>query len=164
MHNAPPVAFPVGRSFWGRAAGVLFLLLSACGLWAWFGYGQVKPVSLLVAGFAWALCASVAWVWASRQNLSGGRLFWSGEAWFWQAEPPALSMEDSEPPLHLSVGLDMGWALLLWVTPLDAQGQRNGRLCSVWVHEAAMPMKWHGFRCAVYSVSGKTSTDSGPWV
>lgn len=161
MHNAPPVAFPVGRSFWGRAAWTLVVSLSALGLMVWFWYGQLKPFSLLVAGLAWALCASAGWVWASRQNLSLGRLFWSGEAWFWQAQTPAPRTEDPEPNLQLTVGLDLGWALLLWVIPLDAQGQRNGRMCSVWVDEASMPMKWHGFRCAVYSSRVRSGADMG---
>jgi hypothetical protein len=161
MHNAPPVAFPVGRTFWGRVVGLILVLSSACALLAVMGYGQVKPASLLVAGFAWALCVGVGWFWAPRENLSAGRLFWSGEAWFWQADAPATEMADSEQNLHLSVGLDLGWALLLWVTPLDAQGHRNGRLCSVWAQEASMPMKWHGFRCAVYSLPVSAPNDSG---
>jgi hypothetical protein len=75
-------------------------------------------------------------------------LGWSGEAWFWQAN--ADSAEQAQP-VAVSLGLDTGQGLLLWVRTVDEQGRAQGLLQSAWLQAGAMPSKWHGFRCAVYS-------------
>ncbi len=145
MHNAPPVAFPVGRFVWGRAVWLAMVILSAVGLVIWQVQVQASSAWVFLAWSFWALCVGVAGVLMPRQALVNGRLFWSGDAWFWQTD----SGEDQG--LELSVGLDMVSGLLLWVRLHDGQGRCNRPLACVWLSEAAMPSKWHGFRCAVYS-------------
>jgi DNA-binding transcriptional LysR family regulator len=53
--------------------------------------------------------------------------------------------------VRLTVGLDTGPGLLLWIQSVDEQGRVMGPLTSAWLQADAMPSKWHGFRCAVYS-------------
>lgn len=152
MHNAPPVAFPVGRFVWGWAGGVGAALLSAGGLLGWQVWGQASNELALWAWSFWALCLAWAAAWAPRQQLVGGRLFWSGEAWFWQTE--GSSGQGDLQSVSVSVGLDVGSGLLLWIRRQDDAGQQNptqGPLTCAWVQAHTMPSKWHGFRCAVYS-------------
>ena len=153
MHNAPPVAFPVGRFVWGRAFGVLMALLSAIGLLAWPMQAQTSTAEVLAAWAFWCLCVGGAAVWAPRQTLTGGRLFWSGQTWFWQP------VDGEHQSLDVSVGWDAGDALLLFVRFQDAQGASHGSWACAWLSAAAMPSKWHGFRCAVYS---RPKTDTLP--
>ena len=148
MHNAPPVVYPVGRFVWGRWLLVALCMLSAAGIIAWQMLSLTTGPKLWAACFFWTACALSAALWAPRQALSGGRLGWSGESWFWQA--------DEHPDGHVqrvavSVSLDTETRLLLWVQPLDEQGKAQGRLMCAWLQASAMPSKWHGFRCAAYS-------------
>lgn len=145
MHTAPPVAFPVGRFVWGRAAGMLMALLSALGLLLWHKQTQTSGTQLFAAWAFWALCLSGAALWAPRQTLGNGVMFWNGQAWFWQSH----SGEDHK--IELSVGWDFGGALLLFVRLQDEQAQGRGAWTCAWLSQTAMPSKWHGFRCAVYS-------------
>jgi hypothetical protein len=151
MHNAPPVAFPVGRFVWGRAVWLAMAGLGAVGLGAWQMWGQVAWSHVLWAWGFWGLCVLGAAFWVPRQTLTGGRLFWSGEAWTWQAEDGHCPVGVAEQDLMVSVGLDWGGGLLLFVRGLDVQGQGCGQWVGAWLSEGAMPSQWHGFRCAVYS-------------
>ena len=148
MHNAPPVVYPVGRFVWGRWLFAAFCVLSAAGLIAWHKLSLATGPKLWAAGFVWAVCVLSAALWAPRQTLTDGRLGWSGESWFWQANADA---GDHVQSVSVSVGLDSEAGILLWVQPLDEQGQAQGRLLCAWLQAGAMPSKWHGFRCAVYS-------------
>jgi hypothetical protein len=148
MHNAPPVAFPVGRFVWGRALLLAAATLSAAGLIDWQMQSQASTLLVACAWGLWLLCWVATAAWAPRQHVSGGSLFWTGEAWFWQAEH-ALSAQAQA--VRLTVGLDTGSGLLMWVQSVDDQGRVMGPLTSAWLQADAMPSKWHGFRCAVYS-------------
>jgi hypothetical protein len=148
MHNAPPVVYPVGRFVVGRWWLVALCLLSAAGLIVWQIQSQVTSFTWWAAWICWGGCGVSAAIWIPRQALTEGRLGWSGESWFWQAD------DASDQPfldVNISVSLDTGQGLLLWVQPLDEQGKAQGRLRSAWLQAGAMPSKWHGFRCAVYS-------------
>lgn len=153
MHNAPPVVYPVGRFVMGHVAWLGASLLSAMGLLAWQRWSQPSWTVVLWAGMFWTFCVSGAALWLPRQALSGGRLLWTGEGWFWQSDDDADG--DGMQALWLTVGWDAGPALLLWARPMGngaaAAPAADGRLLSVWVQRSAMPSKWHGFRCAVYS-------------
>lgn len=145
MHNAPPVAFPVGRFVWGRTAWLLMSFLSAVGLLSWSMQAQHSSTQLGMAWVFWAICVGGAAFLAPRQMIQSGRLFWSGQAWFWQ--PPA----GEDMGLQLSVAVDVGSGLLLFVRQLDAPISGRPSWACAWLVESAMPPKWHGFRCAVYS-------------
>jgi hypothetical protein len=151
MHNAPPVVFPVGRFVWGRVVWWAMTCLGAVGLAVWQMLGKVSWPTVFGAWFFWGLCVVVAALWGPRQGLTDGRLFWSGEAWFWQAEDGHGSVEGADQGLALSVGLDWGRGLLLFVRPLNGLGQGCGPWAYAWLAESDMPSRWHGLRCAVYS-------------
>lgn len=148
MHNAPPVVYPVGRFAVGRFLFVAVVVLSALGLLSWQMQSQATGPKLWAAWGFWVACAGATVLWAPRQTLTDGRMGWSGEAWFWQAH--GASAEQAQTVV-VSVGLDTGQALLLWVRKVDEQGSAQGHLQCAWLQAGAMPSKWHGFRCAVYS-------------
>lgn len=148
MHNAPPVVFPVGRFAWGCFLLVVVSGLSAVGIISWQIQSLATGPKLWAAWFLWGACVGSAALWAPRQALTKGRLGWSGESWFWQADDHA---GDDVPCVAVSVALDIGQGMLLWVQPLDEQGKAHGRLLFAWLQAESMPSKWHGFRCAVYS-------------
>ena len=154
MHNAPPVVYPVGRFVWGRLLFLTVGVLSAVGLLSWQLQSLTTGPKLWAAWMLWAVCAGFAAWWAPRQTLTDGRLGWSGEAWFWQAD--ADSAEQAQA-VAVSVGVDTGQGLLLWLQPLNEEGHAQGRLLCAWLQANAMPSKWHGIRCAVYSRPKTTS-------
>jgi hypothetical protein len=148
MVNAPPVVYPVGRFAVGRILLVAVCGLSAVGMVSWQMQTLVSGPKLWAGWLIWVICALSAALWAPRQALTHGRLGWSGEAWFWQADADTV---DSTQAIAISVGLDTGQGLLLWVQSLDERGRAQGLRASAWLQSGAMPSKWHGFRCAVYS-------------
>jgi hypothetical protein len=148
MHNAPPVVFPVGRFVWGRALWLGAAALSALGLMGWQVLAQVGVDRALMAWGFWAFCGVGAGLWGQRQVLTVGQLRWNGQSWFWQRD--GVSTVDGQA-VSVSVGLDAGVGLLLWVQPLDERGLVRGQLVCAWLQAQAMPSKWHGLRCAVYS-------------
>ena len=148
MHNAPPVVYPVGRFVFGRLWLAALCVLSAVGIISWHMQSLATGPKLWAAWLLWGLCAVAAWHGVPRQSLTGGHLGWSGESWFWQSDEHA---DGHLLGVAVSVSLDTGQGLLLWVQPLDEQGLARGRLQCAWLEAGAMPSKWHGFRCAVYS-------------
>ncbi len=148
MHNAPPVAYPVGRFVWGRVLAAAIASLSALGLIGWQGLAQVSGLQAWLAWGFWSVCVLGAILRSPGQTLADGHLLWSGESWFWRADGDPASHAQA---LSVAVGLDAGDRVLLWVHRLDAQGRTCGPLTCAWVQAQAMPSKWHGFRCAVYS-------------
>jgi hypothetical protein len=150
MQNAPPVAFPVGRFVWGRAGWMGASLLSASGLIGWQWSSGAAQTEVWLGWLFWAGCVGLAAVWAPRQTLRDGRLLWSGEDWFWLPDGAAARGELQR--VSLWVGWDTDTRLLLWVQCTDeARPQPGALLTCAWLQKSAMPSKWHGFRCAVYS-------------
>ncbi len=139
MHNAPPVAYPLGRSslqaglllaFWlaGAAALVLCVLFApALGWRLW----------LLVFGVFAAGCVA-AWGW---KNSPLGVLHWDAQCWHW--ESPAY--QAGTPVRRLSVVLDFQRVLLLRL-----ENQDHARLW-LWAERMAMPERWLDLRRAVYA-------------
>lgn len=145
MHNAPPVAFPVGRFVWGSAILVLWGVCGALGLLAWQFHADVSPGLRWASWLGWGACFLLALGWAPRETLSDGRLFWNGESWFWDGA------DGQQQGVEVSVRVDLNSAMGLSIQRLDGSGQPQGLLAYAWVQARTMPSKWHGFRCAVYS-------------
>jgi hypothetical protein len=156
MNNAPAVVYPVGRFVVGYILLVTVCGLSAAAMVSWQLQTLVTGPKLWAGWVVWGVCALSAARWAPKQALAGGRLGWSGESWFWQADADTVEQAQA---IAVTVGLDTGQALLLWVQPLDELGRAQGRRASAWLEAGAMPSKWHGFRCAVYS---RPKTDAMP--
>lgn len=151
MHNAPPVAFPVGRFVWGPALWGAVLTLSGTGLVAWQAQSQASPSLVLCAWIFWALCAGATAHVAPKQLMRDGQLLWTGEVWLWQSDLSEAGIDGEDESLALSVGLDMGSAMLLWVQASSGGQVGSGRRQCAWVSQKTLPSQWHGFRCAVYS-------------
>jgi hypothetical protein len=167
MHNAPPVAYPVGRFAWGRVVFGVALALSAAGLLAWQLQSQNSGALVLSAWVLWLACAAATAYAAPQQVLSDGQLLWNGEAWLWQNGPddeaPAGEGPAGEDPgWVLVVGLDAGSSMLLLLQRRQESQQGRGLWFCAWVSEQTMPSKWHGFRCAVYSRQ-KLAQQQEPW-
>lgn len=156
MYNAPPVAYPVGRFIWGGVAWLGVSAVSALGLLAWSHLSLPTTVQSLAAWSCWGICGWGAALWGRHQTLSQGRLCWRGQAWSWQPRT------GEEVDLQLTVGLDVGGGILLFLR-LDPGLQKGlGPLHCAWASRSAMPPLWHGFRCAVYSRPRANSTIGAP--
>ncbi|PIT72653.1 hypothetical protein [Limnohabitans sp. G3-2] len=151
MHNAPPVAYPVGRFVWGPVllGGVLFL--SAAGLMAWQWQSQASHAMVWGAWIFWAASAAATACAGPRQILSGGDLLWLGETWLWRSAVAADALSEEEQELNVAVGLDWGTGMLLLLQEEPTAQQGRGPWFCAWVSQQTMPSQWHGFRCAVYS-------------
>jgi hypothetical protein len=164
MHSAPSVIYPVGRSrflaavlgaFWVAAAGVSVLWWRSPGGTGW-RLGLVW-LALALAG----LMACRLW-----QGLGECRLLWDGRSWRSLLPPdlqapvsaafPAAEAQSGQMRVHLDMQRHM---LLRWQALDDGQGEGpGGRIGGTvgpvrwfWADAAADPVRWHAFRCAVYS-------------
>ena len=151
MHNAPPVAYPVGRFVWGMVLFIGVLLASAAGLAIWQWQSQAPSHLVWAAWVFWLICAALATYLGPRQVLSRGHLFWSGETWLWRGVHNAEVFIDEEQGHHLTVACDFGSGMLLLLESCHEATQDRGPVLCAWVTEQSIPSKWHGFRCAVYS-------------
>jgi toxin CptA len=136
MHQAPSVAYPVGRSaFAARAYALTALLgLAAAVAWAWqaqaFGWRQAMALAAVLATGGFALHA---W----RQS-AGGVLRWDGTGW---SREEGAAAETGSPELTLDLQAVM---LLRWRA--DDGGARW-----LWVERASDVSHWDALRRAVYS-------------
>jgi len=151
MHNAPPVAYPVGRFVWGPVLLAAVFLLSAAGLVSWQFQSQASSTLVWSAWIFWAACGAATVYGGPKQTLSEGHLLWSGEAWLWQSALGEDALSQDDQGLSVAVGMDFGGGMLLLLQAGGELRQGHGPWFCAWVSEQAMPSKWHGFRCAVYS-------------
>lgn len=138
-HNAPPVTYPLGRSYF---LGGLLLALWLAGLLlalVWDALTQASGWRLsascsavLLAGLA----AGLSW-----KNLPRGQLAWDGEVWRWESECRHSAMAEHE----LSVVADFQRCLLL---RLESQA---GASLWLWAEQPSLPERWLDLRRAVYS-------------
>lgn len=139
MHNAPPVAYPLGRSHfqgWVLAGSWLAGLLVTLAWW------RVGP------GFDWRIGAAMAALvgsgvaaWLGWRSAPVGQLHWDGQAWLWESQ----GYQAGTPVLALSVALDLQRILLIRLDNHDQAGMW------LWAHRRAFPERWLDFRRAVYS-------------
>jgi hypothetical protein len=139
MLDAPPVSYPVGRSFWG---GWILLVLTgaagvACAAWVLHGASGTRAWA---AGTAVLPAAWAAWHWWRQPR---GTLAWDGGAWSWS------SGADEQPGLF-GPFLDLQQAMLLpWRGPAGTRW--------LWVERRHAPNRWAAFRRAVYSRAGSAA-------
>ncbi|MDO8387047.1 MAG: hypothetical protein Q7T13_11690 [Polaromonas sp.] len=139
MHNAPPVAYPLGRSlFQGWALAGLWLAgLLVTAFWWLAGPGFDWRTGLAVA----AVVAAGVLAWLGWRSAPVGQLHWDGQAWFWESP----GYQAGTPVLALSVALDLQRTLLI---RLDNHDHASMWL---WAHRSAFPERWLDLRRAVYS-------------
>ena len=139
LHNAPPVIYPLGRSYF---SGALLLGLWLAGLLlvlAW--YDLTRPSGWrLVSGCAAVLVAGVA-AGAGWKSVPRGQLAWDGEVWRWESVRDQTGNAEHE----LAVIADFQTCLLLRL-----QNQARASLW-LWVEQRALPARWLDLRRAVYS-------------
>ncbi|MDQ3060179.1 MAG: hypothetical protein M3R45_11770 [Pseudomonadota bacterium] len=138
-HNAPPVAYPLGRSYF---LGGLLLGLWCAGLLLllqWYRL-TLELNWRLLAGLAGVLAAGLAAA-SNWKNAPNGQLVWDGEVWHWQdmREPAGLAAQE------MSVIADFQRCLLLKLK------DQCGASLWLWVEQRAMPARWLDLRRAVYS-------------
>ena len=146
MHRAPAVTYPVGRSVsygWllglstviGVAAGILWSLQAAPGLWLQLLYTAVLLLCSLTAFGVW---------WRSPR----GNLQWDGHAWTFNTPNRSFSGP-------VTVHLDLQWCLLL---RMCVQGDSRRWL---WLESGKDALAWHALRRAVFSASVVNETTVG---
>lgn len=139
MHNAPPVAYPLGRSHFQGAALVGLWL---AGLLVTVGWWLAAPAFDWRHGIAMAAVVAVGTAaWLRWRNAPIGQLRWDGQVWLWESAAYPSGM----PVRALSVALDLQRTLLL---RLDNHDHASLWL---WAHRAALPERWLDLRRAVYS-------------
>lgn len=145
MRSAPPVVFTVGRFAGGARVSLglaVFSALPALPLWP---DGADGVVSAWIWPTVWVLVALLSWRLWGREALPPGELRWDSEAWTYQDQ------DGSALPVHVTVLLDLGQAMLLEVKGL--QGTGSGARCT-WLtekqSEKQRPGLWHACRCAVF--------------
>jgi hypothetical protein len=140
-HNAPPVLYPIGRSFFlGSLLAVLWLAgLISVSLW-WYATRHADWRMALALALAAVLVAGIA-ARLSWNNLPIGQLAWNGEVWRWES----ASYQTGIAELELSVIADFQFRLLLRL--------ENHARASLWLwaEQRTMPDRWLDLRRAVYS-------------
>jgi hypothetical protein len=139
MHNAPPVAYPLGRShFQGRVLAGLWMLgvlILAC----WWSAAPAFDWRIGVGVGALATAGLAAWL--GWRNAPAGQLRWDGQVWRWESQ----GYPSGTPVLTLSGALDLQRTLLLRLENHD-----HATLW-LWAHRASLPERWLDLRRAVYS-------------
>jgi hypothetical protein len=135
MHNAPSVAYPVGRSFF--LGGLLLTLwlggATAC-LLGW-REGAAADRYLAVCSVALLLAAGLAARFCYR--MPSGVLRWDGHAWH--------GPQETSGPMHLQVHLDWQRYLLVYLHGAPAPG------LWLWLAAESDPAHWRAVRCAVHA-------------
>ena len=139
IHNAPPVAYPLGRSN--------FLNRVLLGLWAggltlsivWLWMAQRADWRVGLAFFAVGSAGL-----AMRSGLKGlptGQLVWDGNAWRWESAGYQTGIAEYD----VSVVADLQSRLLLRL-----QNPASASLW-LWLERSALPERWLDLRRAIYA-------------
>ena len=138
-HNAPPVAYPLGRPvFLLRLLLALWLagLLSVL-MWSARAHLQLGAVALaLIAVLGAGLTVRVSW-----KNLPCGQLAWDGDTWNWES----TGCHAASALHELSVIADLQSRLLLRFE------NQTGKGLWLWADRSSLPKRWLDLRRAVYS-------------
>ena len=142
MHNAPSVAFPVGRCSFAHWLYLGFVSVTTC---VWVTWAIVQPVSVwMVMGAVCLVSASAMGYAASSQKR--GTLNWDGNGWCLLQpleHPEMIGLE------HPRVSLDFQWVLLLRLRPLSDSDILKSRW--LWLCRQDDPSCWHAIRLAIYA-------------
>ena len=144
MHNAPSVAYPVGRP--------LLVVLLAGSLWlaglavtlAWWATADPAGWRQVAAGLA--LVGSGGWALASWLRSPAGELRWDGLEWSGPRGGNALALD---------VALDLQQVLLVRFPASGSPGW-------LWLERRRCPQRWPDLRRAVYSRARPQAPPPGP--
>jgi hypothetical protein len=154
-YAAPPVHYPVGRSFWLAAVLALCALAGAVVLLAWalFGAGTQRAW-VIAAGGLWLVCSlSAGWFW---RTAPCGTLVWNGAHWLLESSHGAAARA---PCTQLQVSLDLQGCLWLRLPPESADA---GTVLWLWLEQRSLPVRWDDLRRAVYSPARSGGLNADP--
>ena len=156
-YAAPPVHYPVGRSFWLAAVLTLCSLAGAAALLAWALLGAGAQPTWVVAGAGaglWLLCSLMAaWFWL---RTPCGTLIWNGAHWLLESPHGAALCA---PCTQLQVPLDLQQRLWLRLQPAPPDA---GPPLWLWLERRSQPERWHDLRRAVYSPARSGGLNADP--
>lgn len=141
MHNAPSVAYPVGRCAFERWLYIAFMI-ATCGVW--FAWAIVQPRSVWL--FMGLICVLGAALWGERVlQKPAATLHWNADVWLLHEENSKHgSVQFGQP----HVCMDLQHTLLLRWQPLSkSHGVVNRWL---WLNRSTEPTCWQDLRRAVY--------------
>lgn len=140
--NAPPVLVPVGRFGMGQAlTGLAALAVGA--LWLMLALVQGAPGLLAMGLLCWGLLLGGTLAIMRRQAAASGQLQWTGQHWCWRTAAPGENFQ----AVDLAVVADWQTGVLLrWHHVQNSPWRATYGV----VQASAMPLLWHGFRCALY--------------
>ena len=141
MHNAPSVAYPVGRCAFQRQLYAFFTCLASA-VWLAWALSQGVSAELWLGACTLAVAAVGGWRALRPSDMT---LIWDGQAWcLHQASNP---LKDELGAVH--VCWDVQKALLLkWQPSSDKLGISKQWL---WLGHDVSPAHWPGVRRAVYA-------------
>lgn len=141
MHNAPSVAYPVGRCAFERWLYIAFMI-ATCGVWLLWAI--VQPLSVWLCLGLSCVLGAVLWGWTVLQ-IPKAILYWNGEAWFFHEENSKSGPYQLGQP---DVCMDFQHILLLrWQPSSELQ---IAAIRWLWVSRASEPIRWQDLRRAVY--------------
>ncbi len=146
MHNAPPVAVPVGRFVWGAriALGLALTTLLAAGVWLWqVQAGAMQVLAVLLGCLTMAALSAVGLRW---QGSAPGQLRWDGQAWWYQD----ATTTSTEQAVAVNAVWDLGSAMCLRLQASESRWPWHADMVYVWLRAPEAPRAWHALRCAVH--------------
>ena len=156
MKSAPPVVYPAGRSL---LAPLAWALLTPVSLWLWQPWQAMNLQGLTVPGAgALQLVLLGLVVSVSRAHPCALKaLHWDGAGWL------AEGVDGQWRPVHLQVHADGARFLWLSARAMPTHAQALQAPAATWwllLQARANPVRWHGFRCAVYCRSQSVTPQS----
>ena len=165
MKSAPPVVFPAGRSLLGPL-GVALLLPLSCWMWLPWLTGTASPQHGLLTAILQGVLVLIVVSLLRAQPAKLRALRWDGAQWL------AQLTDDGWLPVRITVHADGGGWLWLSVRGESTTQRAAGRCVwpgfpvppgdrapAWWIlcRRRTNPVRWHGFRCAVYCRSPKAA-------
>jgi hypothetical protein len=141
MHNAPSVAYPVGRCAFERQLYAFFACVASA---VWLAWALLQsPTVALWLGACCLVTASVAG-WPALRSMDA-TLVWDGQGWCLHSTPH----QETDQLGKVHVCWDVQKALLLkWQPSSDTLGASTRWL---WLGQERSPAHWQDVRRAVYA-------------
>ena len=145
MHQAPPVAYPLGSTqYLCRWVAMAWAVVITTDLF-WLFQAQWHDWKLWLGLALTVLAGAFSYrFWPVRGN---GVLQWGGSGWIYREG-------ERETAGHVTVHLDLQFALLVFWAPVSGPGDWH------WLRSAAEPTRWLAFRRAAFASDRSTQDES----
>lgn len=159
--SAPPVSYPVGRSFVCRrlllGATALAVLMQVALLFSWGLPVGLTPVAWWASSALWVL--TLGWAWRSWLGTTPGWLSWAPDATTVRSGSPAPMSPQANTGWWWSDGEGVVGEPVRWVQPTMVFDQwmllrvtlaeGTGATVWMWLEARALPARWRAWRRAV---------------